>query len=684
MNNSTDQRSQFRKFNPGTFQSDDEIIHQFVVRKREFRTVMDVIRGNSGVLSCQHLLAVAPRGRGKTMLLARVAAELRTDFELSKSFLPVQFMEEGHEIFNSCDFWLEALFHLSRELRSGDPSLSRELQGVHTYLVTHALGEELEGRARATVLEAADRLGKQLVLMVENLQALCRDADKNFGWQLRKILQSEPQIVLLATATSRFRSLDDADHAFFELFRVIRLDPLDSGECRQLWRMVTGTEISAQAIRPLQILTAGDPRLLVIICEFARHRSLRALMDELVQLIDDHTEYFRGHLEVLAKTERRVYLALVDLWRPSSTGEVAVRARLDVRTVSTMLGRLVERGAVTVDGKGRRRFYSATQRLYSIYYKLRRERDEAAVVRNLIHFMAVFYSEDELHGMADRLTLEAKQSPETQEGLERAFAEAPELARKVFGDGRQYLGSAAEHTVARTDCQSALATLDELSSRFGDGGTPEVQVAKALLNKGIVHGQLGESEVAISTYDELVTRLGHSDETELRLLVAGSLTNRAQLELRLGNVKAAIESCEEIECRIDGIGENENGAIKQWSLWLKVTAMLLQNEMAAAKELFRSLVDLLGASEDSIVAKFLEWVPEAIIAGVSASHLVAVLTCDKGLESKLSPLLVALRQRAGEEVRAPAEVLEVAKDIRRKIEERIHRSKGQTGLPSGS
>ena len=36
--------------------------------------------------------------------------------------------------------------------------------------------------------------------------------------------------------------------------------------------------------------------------------------------------------------------------------------------------------------------YVASERLYSIYYKLRRERDEAAVVANLIYFMAVFYS----------------------------------------------------------------------------------------------------------------------------------------------------------------------------------------------------------------------------------------------------------------------------------------------------
>ena len=68
-----------RKFNPGTLQSDDEIRAQFVVRQHELDIVLEVLRGNIESPSCQHVLIVAPRGRGKTMLLARVAAELHTD-----------------------------------------------------------------------------------------------------------------------------------------------------------------------------------------------------------------------------------------------------------------------------------------------------------------------------------------------------------------------------------------------------------------------------------------------------------------------------------------------------------------------------------------------------------------------------------------------------------------------------
>ena len=739
MNELLEQPRQIRKFNPGTFQSDREVINQFVVRNRELGVVLDVLRRNAGAPSCQHVLLVAPRGRGKTMLLARVAAELRTDGDLSEQFLPIRFMEESQEIFNMGDFWLESLFYLAREHGVHDPDLSRELRDVHAALAAEWRGRELEERARAAVLEIADRLGKQFVLMVENLQTLCQDVDDDFGWKLRAVLQSEPQIILLATATSRFLELDNAEHAFFELFRIVRLEPLDTGECRRLWQMVTGDDVRERVIRPLQILTGGDPRLLVIIGEFAQHQSLRQLMEDLVRLIDDHTEYFRAHLEGFAKTERRVYLALIDLWRPSTTGEITARARLDVRTVSTLLGRLVARGAVVVEGNGGKRVYAAAQRLYSIYYKLRRERDEAAVVRNLIHFMAVLYSDDELPTMAERLTWEAVQSPTIREGIERAIAEAPHIGRFFSHEEWQTISLTSERARAMDDkdamlslreivaevdetdngqvieimgrdlaspienslhapepvtalalwrkaaahgslgeYEAAIAIYDQLVAFIGGSDVPELQVpvAKALLYKGVTQEQLGDAQAATATYDEVAGRFGDSDVPELQVQVGRSLVNRAEMETRLGCAEEALHTCEEFERRGGVLARIEKGAFERRSRWVKIRALFLLERHTAATDLFRAVYAAFVPSEKTMVGEMLAQVPNLIAAGASERDLVAVLSSDSEKANKLVPLVVALRQRAGEVVREPAEVLEIATDIHRLIEAKLDTGDG--------
>ena len=284
------------------------------------------------------------------MLLARVAAELRNVHDFADALLPVRFMEETQEIFTLTDFWLETMFHLANEVDQHGAAIARELRETRAALASRWREQTTEAQARAAVLEAADRLGKRLVVVLENLQLICRDARDEFGWQLREVLQTEPQIILLASATSRFRALDDVDEPFFEMFRIVGLEPLNTEDSSRLWQIVSGKPATLLEVRPLQILTGGNPRLLVMVAEFARHRSLRRLMSELVNLIDEHTEYFRSHLEALAKTERRVYLAVIDLWQPSSASEVAARARVDIRVASTMLGRLVERGAVSPAG----------------------------------------------------------------------------------------------------------------------------------------------------------------------------------------------------------------------------------------------------------------------------------------------------------------------------------------------
>ena len=541
-----------RKFNPGTLQSDAEVVRQFVVRQRELNLVLEILRGNSDSPSCQHLLIVGSRGLGKTMLLARVSAELRTNSALSGRLFPVRFMEESHEIFTLADFWYEALFYFANATENDSPEFSQELRATHAELTDRWRDTSIEDYARNAVLEAADRLGKKLVLMVENLQGLFSSVDKDFGWKLRQTLQSEPQVMLLATATSRFKGLDDARQPYFEQFRIINLEPLDTDSCRRIWNMASDDKQTNREIKPLQILTGGNPRLLIIVATFSRHRSLRQLLEDLVALIDDHTEYFRNHLDGLAKTERRVYLAVIDLWQLSSAQEIAARARMDIRTVSAMIGRLVDRGAVLMEGTGRKRTYVAAERLYSIYYKLRRERDEADLVRNLIQFMTVYYRGDELAEMAGRWRIETAQSPSIRKGLERALAASGvldlqmEVAKALFDKGRAH--------GQRGESDAELAAYGDLVTRFADSDIPDlqVQVAKALFNKGRAHGQRGESDAELAAYGDLVTRFADSDAPDLQVHVAKALFNKGVTHGERGEPDAELAAYSDLVTRFGG------------------------------------------------------------------------------------------------------------------------------------
>ena len=588
-------------------------------------------------------------------------------------------------------------------------------------------------------------------------------------------------------------------------------------------------------------------------------------MEELVTLIDEHTEYFRGHLEVLPKSERRVYAAVLDLWRLSSPGEIAARARMDIRTVSTMLGRLVKRGAVRKAGHGKRQTYAAAEPLYSIYYKLRRERDEAAVVENLILFMVAFYDPSELSRMRDQLWSEARDSAIIHAGIARALARKPsakdpaarmkwdllkevsdeaeghrqtmaevrleqdittafqegaseralQIIERFVASGRlktaqrpEYLtvylahwkafaylqmgGLQAVITISNdirgrfrntrdvptlfrsaevllygamarfelgdplttiTQCkevekrlstfnasplqqsiaeallfqakaqsaignyETALSLVDDIVERFGESKRPEVQgsvigaflqkghtiraqqkeveaalaaydevirrcgksegpeanawIATALLNRGSTQGGLGDFEGEMASHQKLIDRYGSSDAPETRVQVAVALTCKGARLAQMGRTEEALHICEELEGRIDTLAENE----KTWGKWqvlgVRALALMIQQKQPAALAAFRSAYDVFPLNDTVVLNEILKLVLNLITTGASEHDLVEILTSDSTKSEALAPLIVALRQRSGETVRAPTEVLEVAADVRKRIEEAI-------------
>ena len=414
-----------RRYNPG-FLADEELIDGFCVRTHEFKSIVATLRDTRGSAG-SHMLVIGPRGSGKTSLLLRVAAEIRVDQNLARRLLPVALAEESYNVSSCGEFWLECVYQLGQQLGLDGPGADARDMDLHRSwedLRSIQDDQTLEQRSLGTLMNVSGVVRRRLVLVVENLDALFRDMANpvQAGWRLRHALQNEPRLILLASATSRFDAIDRPDRALYDLLHAYTLQPLDTSECAALWESVSGTAPPYGTARSLEVLTGGNPRLLAIVARFGAHLSLDDLMGNLLDLVDEHTEYFRSHLEALPAHERRVYLALAELWKPATAREVAERARIDSSKCSSWLKRLVERGAVTVvGGTARRKEYYVTERMYNIYYLLRRHRGSSRVVEALVRFMVAFYSHGRLRELLSQLAVGAK----TPRGATGHYPHAP-------------------------------------------------------------------------------------------------------------------------------------------------------------------------------------------------------------------------------------------------------------------
>ena len=557
-----------RKYNPG-FLTDDDLVASFCVRTTEFELLVETLRDCTGA-SNPHQIVIGPRGSGKTSLLLRVAAEARRDDALAACCLPVVFAEESYEVATAGEFWLECLTHLAAQAApygEDEPDLDRTVGELRAVRDDRVLGD----RCLGALLDFADRRDRRLLLIVENLNMLFRDvADPDAGWRLRKVLQTEPRIILFASATSRFDEIDNPDRALYDLFRVRTLRPLDTDQCAVLWESVAGRPAVRETVRALEILTGGSPRLLAIVARFGAGRSFRELMADLLDLVDDHTEYFKSHLESLPAQERRVYLALAALWKPATTREIADRARLEPSPCSAQLARLRERGAVQeAGGSARRKQYYLTERLYNVYYLLRRRSGPDRLVDALVRFMEAYYSPPELQDIGARIVTEiAGPDAEMQPLLRAALArlmESPalagyraDLAAKMPADLRpvdpaaQAAGELFETKIATGDSErpdeNTLAGCEEMERRFGDSEAPAVQewVAKALVNKGIALGRLNRAQEALSVWDEVERRFSTSNSPAVVEQVVRALVNKTNVLRELNRHQDATAACDEV------------------------------------------------------------------------------------------------------------------------------------------
>ena len=167
----------------------------------------------------------------------------------------------------------------------------------------------------------------------------------------------------------------------------------------------------------------------------------------------------------------------------------------------------------------------------------------------------------------------------------------------------------------------------------------------------------------------MIARFGDSDAPEIQARVAWALSCKGLVQTAIGRADESLRVCAELDRRLAALTGGERTLLAWRSKWLRAAALLMQGKRPAAMEAFRSAYAGFAPENVTMMREMADvTIPRLIAVGASEHDLVDILSNDETKSGALTPLIIALRQRMGVEVRAPTEMLEVAEDIRKQIE----------------
>lgn len=366
----------------------------FVAREALLETIVERI-AEAGQSTARHqTLLVGPRGAGKTHLVA-LAYHRTKDLMAAGVRLQVAWLPEDPWTIVSYRHLLSAIL----ERLEPAPATPQPARGTE---------EELE----ALVIRYAREAGPVVVLL-ENFDLILDQMEATEQQRLRRLLQTERALLLVATSTRLDRNVSDQAAPFYGFFTTTRLRELTFDEARSmLTRLaeVSGDTALAEylredralsRVRAIAHLAGGQPRIWAALSTALTVEGIDDLVDVLLTRFDDLTPYYQEQLGRLSGQMRLVVAELAEADHPLHVAELAERIGVTQRSLGKTISDLADRGWLSpvetriADLLDRRRtYYELAEPLARLSFQIKDSRGEP--LRLVVDFLKGWFDPAEL------------------------------------------------------------------------------------------------------------------------------------------------------------------------------------------------------------------------------------------------------------------------------------------------
>jgi hypothetical protein len=256
-----------------------------------------------------------------------------------------------------------------------------------------------------------DKVGKKLVLLLDNIDRIFQNLGEETSL-LREHLQNYKDIKIVGGSTRMTEYFWSYNQPFYEFFRILQLQPLDSTEVRtvllnwadkmQIPKLKQFVENRPGQLETIRILTDGLPRTLQFFVNILLTHDEETGYDYLRLLMDKVTPLYQERLNNLPPSQRKIVLQMAFAWEAVGAKELAQAARMENRVISAQFSQLIDKGVVDkIETNTKNHLYRLSERFFNLWLIVTqggpREKRRA---RYLSVFLENFYDEKELNELA--------------------------------------------------------------------------------------------------------------------------------------------------------------------------------------------------------------------------------------------------------------------------------------------
>ena len=389
----------------------EQLIDEFVIRQKEFMTVMNGLLESKLQTSPQHYLIVGQRGMGKTTLLLRLKYAIEDNQDLNNWLIPIKFSEEQYQIATLDSLWEEIAEHLE----IAEPIF----EGLLAEMEKHEDKKDYERIACDLLIKAIKKQKKRVLVMIDNLGDLFKKLGDIGNHRMREVLLGHTGLQLIGASSEMLEHTFSYDKPFFEFFQQIILQPVNKENSIKLLENLGkqyGQEVEVNKlilqnpgkIEVLRRLTGGVPRTIALLFGVFIDHQNGSTFEDLLFLLDQVNSFYKHRMDDLKPQQQRIIDALAKSWDPISSKQVLKRSKLGrdgiaSNQVAAQLSVLVDNQVVeAINGQGKNKTYRIRERFFNIWYLMRYgKKQHKEEVLWLVRFLESWCNIDEMAEQAD-------------------------------------------------------------------------------------------------------------------------------------------------------------------------------------------------------------------------------------------------------------------------------------------